>query len=181
MSDDKFELHLIRRTMPAEKDPAADQRRQDRENGRQAALAYADEALLTAVAAMRTCPDWKQKLQAAKMIMDRAWGTPKADDSEQQKLANRNILDILATISLENTAKPLEKPVEAEKIEQKQTHSALEALFDEDIEDAEIVAGVPGAVGAKPSQAEPVPAAKPIEPAVPAGKPRRGRPPKSKQ
>lgn len=180
MSDDKFELHLIRRSMPAEPDPAAEKRKQDRENGRMAALEYANEALLTAVAVLRTCPDPKQKLQAAKMIMDRAWGTPKADDSEQQKLANRNILDILATISLENTAKPLEKPVEAEKIEQKQPHSALEALFEGEIEDAEIVTGVPGAAGAQPGEAQPVSAAESVPSAVPGGKPRRGRPPKSK-
>lgn len=174
-----LELHLIRRSAPAEQDPAADKRRQDRENGRVAAQEFANEALLTAVTVLRTCPDPKQKLTAAKMIMDRAWGAPKVDESENQKLANRNILDILSAISQENT-KQLEKPVHAQQIEQKPSNPALEALFEEEIEDAEIVTGVQGESGPQFAQAEPVPATQSVAPAVPGSKPRRGRPPKGK-
>ena len=172
-----IELHLIRRNVP---DPAAEKRKADRENGRQAALEFANEALLQAVSVMRTSPDAKQRLQAAKMIMDRAWGTPKADDSEQQKLKNRDILDVLAMISMENTKQITEKPVAAEKIEQKQPVSSLEDLLIGEGEYAEVIESVEGGLGPVTAAPEPVAEAEPAPGAVPAGKPRRGRPPKSK-
>lgn len=172
-----LELHLIRRNVP---DPAAEKRKADRENGRQQALEFAGEALLQTVHEMRTSKDAKQRLQAAKMIMDRAWGTPKADDSEQQKLKNRDILDVLAMISMENTKQIAEKPVAAEKIEQKQPISSLEDLLIGEGEYAEIVEPVEGGPGQVAVAPEPAPEAEPAPGAVPAGKPRRGRPPKSK-
>lgn len=102
MSDEKgttpvFELNLIRRDLPA--DPAAEKRKQDREDGRQKALEYANDALCEMVTLMRTCPDPKIRLQAAKNVMDRAWGTPKAVEGEAQALKNRSIIEVLAAIS----------------------------------------------------------------------------------
>lgn len=99
MSDEKpvFNLNLIRRDLPP--DPATEKRRADREDGRQKAMEYANSALQTMVTLMNTSPDPKIRLQAAKNIMDRAWGTPKAVEGEAQALKNRSIIEVLAAIS----------------------------------------------------------------------------------
>lgn len=128
MADEpKFELHLIRRDVTA--DPAAAKRKKDREDGRVAAAAFAQEALQEAVALMRNCPDPKIRLQAAKMVMDRAWGTPKATEDESQIQKNKSIIEVLAGISAEFAQiehKPAENEPEPMKIEQE---SGIEALL----------------------------------------------------
>lgn len=110
----KLEMHFIQRNVPRQNDPAVEQRKRDRENGRQAAQVYAPEALLEAVNMMRNSKDEKQRLSAAKYIMDRAWGPPKAPDEQEVALGNRDIFDVLASISAEITQAIEEKPVNAE-------------------------------------------------------------------
>lgn len=147
MADEKYiELHLISRAPTATQQELAEKRALDRENGRKLALAHAEEALQAAVVTMRTAlnaRDHATVLKAAKMIMDRAWGTPKTEDNTQQSLSNRNILEIFASMSLQADEIVVEKPVEAVKIEH---NPALEALFEE-VDDVGESGGVPGEVG----------------------------------
>lgn len=109
----KLELQFINRSPPKEADAATEQRKRDRENGRQMAMGYAQEALLKAVTVMRTSKDEKQAFAAAKYIMDRAWGPPKAPDEAEIALGNRDIFDVLASISAEITQTIEEKEVNA--------------------------------------------------------------------
>lgn len=108
-----LEMRFIQREAPKAPDPAAEQRKRDRENGRQQAQAYASEALLQAVTIMRTSKDEKTQLNAAKYIMDRAWGPPKAPDEQEIALGNRDVFDVLASISAEITQHIQEKDVDA--------------------------------------------------------------------
>lgn len=128
MADEpKFELHLIRRDVTV--DPAAAKRKKDREDGRQKAQVFAEEALQQMVALMRNDPDSKIRLQAAKYVMDRAWGTPKAIEDESQAQKNKSIIEVLAGISAEFAQierVPAEMPENSIKIEQE---SGIEALL----------------------------------------------------
>lgn len=147
MADEKYiELHLISRAPTATQQELAEKRALDRENGRKLALAHAEEALQAAVVTMRTAlnaRDHTTVLKAAKMIMDRAWGTPKTEDNTQQSLSNRNILEIFASMSLQADEIAVEKPVEAVKIEQ---NPAVEALFEE-VDDVGESGGIPRSDG----------------------------------
>ena len=124
---EEIKLHLIQRVMPP--DPLAEKRKRDRENGRIAALEFANEALLETVAVMRSTKDPSIKLKAAKEIMNRAWGTPKNVEDESKAMANRSMLEVLATISTELAA--LEHQPDAPVLEQTnfEDEDALEALL----------------------------------------------------
>lgn len=131
-----FQLNLIQRQPSA--DPNAEKRRIDRENGRQAAQRFAEEALLETVAVMRTTTDPDQKLKAAKMIMDRAWGTPKAAETDQEVMKNRTILEIMANISSEITQVTYDMSQQQQKIEKTDINDAIEGLLlEEDPDDGE--------------------------------------------
>lgn len=107
---DSLEFRLIQRNVP---DPVSQKRREDRENGRQQAQQYALEALQEAITVMRQTKDESIKLKAAKMVMDRAWGTPKAMEDEDKLRANRSIIDVLAEISSDFTALEAQKRIDA--------------------------------------------------------------------
>lgn len=113
----EMEITLIRRTRTLVEDPAAGQRKRDRESGRQQAQQDAPEMLKLMVQIARNdAEDTKNRFMAAKYVCDRAWGTPKAEQAEDPALTNKTILDILEQVSLSHA-----------QVEQQQRQKAIEA------------------------------------------------------
>lgn len=123
---DGFEFRAIVREVP---DPLAQKRREDRENGRQKAQKYAEEALLTMVTLMRQTQDEGIKFKAAQAVMNRAWGTPKAMEDEDKLKANRSIIEVLAEISEDFSEKERQKRLEAQKPALFTEKEALDAVL----------------------------------------------------
>lgn len=99
-NETETEIRILRRSKSIAEDPIAAQRKQDQETGRQEALKYAQEALMTVVHKMRTSPDENVVMKACVEVMNRAWGKPVPTASEDPKLANKSILDILEAVSI---------------------------------------------------------------------------------
>lgn len=98
----EMEITLIRRTKSIAEDPAAGQRKRDRESGRLKAQEHAPEMLMMIVGIARDSgEDTKNRFAAAKYVCDRAWGTPKAEQNEDPAITNKTMLDILASVSRE--------------------------------------------------------------------------------
>lgn len=96
-----MEITLIRRTKSIAEDPAAGQRKRDRESGRLKAQEHAPEMLMMIVGIARDSgEDTKNRFAAAKYVCDRAWGTPKAEQNEDPAVTNKTMLDILEQISI---------------------------------------------------------------------------------
>lgn len=112
----EMEITLIRRTKSIAEDPAAGQRKRDRENGRQLAQEHSAEAFMRVVQIMRTSPDEDKAMKAAIYVCNRAWGTPKAEQNEDPAITNKTMLDILEQISLTHST-----------VEQSERRKALEA------------------------------------------------------
>jgi hypothetical protein len=101
-TEQSLEIALVRRTRTIADDPAAAQRKRDRESGRQYAQQYALEMLAMSVQIARDMSnDTKDRQRAIEYVCNRAWGTPKAEQSEDPAIANKTMLDILANISRE--------------------------------------------------------------------------------
>lgn len=127
---DKSVLFELRLTNPGTRapvlpSPATEQRRQDQETGRREANKYAEEALFKVLAIMRTSPDERLAMNAAKMIMDRAWGQTKPLTEEEKKGADAgSILDILASVSMTQTG--IENEARGHAIESRKNENAIE-------------------------------------------------------
>lgn len=101
MSNDGFELRVVcsRRIIESKADPVRQKRAAEVESARQQAALFAHEALLVTVSTMRTTRDDGERLKAAKMIMDRAWGVPKTADDANETEKNQSIIELLASMS----------------------------------------------------------------------------------
>lgn len=104
--DKPKDILQIKRKVPlTAEDPYAARRKKDREDGRQAAQMFADEALLLTVQMMRNPGvDDKVRFQCQREVMNRAWGTPKATADEDPRMAAHDMLEILAAFSLDAAA-----------------------------------------------------------------------------
>lgn len=135
-----MDLHLIIRDKTTPLDDAAAQRKIDRAAGRKAANDFAMEALLFDVATMRDVTvDMKYRQAASGRIQNRAWGTPKAEESEDPKLANKSILDVFEQLSAEAGMRELEarrKALEQQPTVPAPVHPVLEAEYVEVMDDA---------------------------------------------
>lgn len=132
-----FQLNIISRERTiAAPDPDLAKRKKDRENGRQQAQLYANEALLRAVAIMRNSKDESQVLKAIKMITDRAWGIPKSADEEEANAKNQSIIEILAAFS-STTPQMTHQPLPAIEADPAQPYVMPAALLDDLLVDAE--------------------------------------------
>lgn len=121
--EQSLEITLVRRTRAVADDPDAAQRKRDRESGRQYAQQYALEMLALSVQIARdTSNDTKDRQRAIEYLCNRAWGTPKAEQSEDPALANKTILDILEQVSIQNAT--LEHDARMKAIEAKPAHPA---------------------------------------------------------
>lgn len=117
-----MEITLIRRTKSIAEDPAAGQRKRDRESGRQLAQEHSAEAFMRVVQIMRTSPDEDKAMKAAIYVCNRAWGTPKAEQNEDPAITNKTMLDILEQISI--THSRAEQEERAKVLEAQRSHPA---------------------------------------------------------
>lgn len=109
-----MEITLIRRTKSIAEDPAAGQRKRDRESGRLKAQEHAPEMLMMIVGIARDAgEETKNRFAAAKYVCDRAWGTPKAEQNEDPAITNKTMLDILEQISLTHSTSEQAERVKA--------------------------------------------------------------------
>ena len=115
-NETETEIRILRRSKSIAEDPVAGARKRDQETGRQEALKYAQEALLTVVRKMRTSGDEAIVMKACVEVMNRAWGKPVPTTPEDPKLANKSILDILEAVSITHA-----------KVEHSERVKALEA------------------------------------------------------
>lgn len=104
-NETEMEIRILRRSKSIAEDPSAGARKRDRENGRQLAQEHASTMLLMAIAiAGDASEDTKNRIACIKYVCDRAWGTPKAEQGEDPKMANKAMLDILAMVSADRAA-----------------------------------------------------------------------------
>lgn len=130
MSEKAIDLKIIstQRIVERPVDPSREKRMADAESGRQQALVYAQEALLAAVSTMRTTKDDGKRLQACKMILDRAWGVPKTADDASETQKNQSIIELLASMSSNYTSLPSQAASSSPQLTQSDP-GALEGLF----------------------------------------------------